>query len=247
MELKKTLQYQGNILFKYRSYLPIIMLIIALYFHYLTEIKWNYFILEDSKYEIYYEMFCLLISLFGLFIRIYTVGYTPKNTSGRNTKEQVADSLNTTGIYSIVRNPLYLGNYFMYFGICLITGNLWFLILSNLIFWIYYFIIIFAEEQFLEKKFGVEFIEWADRTPIIIPRFSQYVRSNFSFNIKKVLRQEKDGFFVLFLLFALFNVSAKLFYPLNDFNYILLISCGVALVIYCVLKFLKSKTNILND
>ncbi|MGC9453013.1 MAG: methyltransferase family protein, partial [Oceanipulchritudo sp.] len=46
-------------------------------------------------------------------------------TSGRNTKQQVAYSLNTTGFYSVVRNPLYLGNFFMYLGIALFTHHWW--------------------------------------------------------------------------------------------------------------------------
>ena len=41
---------------------------------------------------------------------LYCWAYT-KNTSGRNTHDQVADSLNTSGIYSIVRHPLYVGNF----------------------------------------------------------------------------------------------------------------------------------------
>lgn len=60
---------------------------------------------------------CIAVSLFGLLIRAVTIGFTPKGTSGRNTKEgQVAEVLNTKGIYSVVRHPLYLGNYFMWLG-----------------------------------------------------------------------------------------------------------------------------------
>ncbi|WP_417887675.1 hypothetical protein [Zunongwangia sp.] len=57
--------------------------------------------LHDQKIETdYYELVCLSFSLLGLFIRIFTVGYTPKNTSGRNTTEgQLANEFNTTGMY----------------------------------------------------------------------------------------------------------------------------------------------------
>jgi len=57
----------------------------------------------------------IALSMFGFIIRAIAIGTTPKGTSGRNTKEgQVAESLNTKGIYSMVRHPLYLGNYFMW-------------------------------------------------------------------------------------------------------------------------------------
>ena len=68
------------------------------------------------------------MSFFGLGIRVFTVGFTPKNTSGRNTAEQIADVLNTSGIYSMVRHPLYVGNFFMWLGIGLLTQNPYFVL-----------------------------------------------------------------------------------------------------------------------
>jgi protein-S-isoprenylcysteine O-methyltransferase Ste14 len=108
MALQEEFEKQGNWLFKYRSYIPLIVLIIGAILYLRTEIYPETFILKETPYEAYYEMFALLISLIGLFIRVYTVGHTPKNTSGRNTTQgQVADTLNTTGIYSIERHPHY--------------------------------------------------------------------------------------------------------------------------------------------
>ena len=47
----------------------------------------------------------LLVSLFGLAVRVRTAGHTPDRTSDRRTAEgQVADEPNTTGIYSVMRN-----------------------------------------------------------------------------------------------------------------------------------------------
>ena len=49
----------------------------------------------------------LLVSFFGLAVRVRTAGHTPDRTSDRRTAEgQVADEPNTTGIYSVMRNPL---------------------------------------------------------------------------------------------------------------------------------------------
>lgn len=124
-----------------------------------------------SGYQAWMEDPAIFVSLLGLLIRIHAVGFSGKHTSGRNTAQgQVAEMLNTRGLYSVVRNPLYVGNYLMCLGIVMLTCNLWFVGVFTLIFWIYYERIVFAEEEFLRKKFGEPYLEWAAETPIFIPR-----------------------------------------------------------------------------
>lgn len=63
----------------------------------------------------------LLVSFFGLAVRVRPAGHTPDRTSDRRTAEgQVADEPNTTGIYSVMRNPLYVGDLFKWPGIALL-------------------------------------------------------------------------------------------------------------------------------
>ena len=66
---------------------------------------------------------------------------------------QVADSLNTTGIYSTVRHPLYLGNFFMWLAIVVLTADLYFVIVFCLCYFIFERVML-AEEDFLANKFG---------------------------------------------------------------------------------------------
>lgn len=109
MALLQELEKQGNFLFRYRSYFPLLLLPLAF---------WVYSYMISRNPELFsatgitmLEIISISTCLLGLIIRICTVGFTPANTSGRNTAEgQVADTVNTTGIYSIVRHPLYLGN-----------------------------------------------------------------------------------------------------------------------------------------
>ena len=93
-------EQQGLRLFRWRSYLPAVFLglaALAIWLHPGVIPRW-------------WQVVSLAVGLLGLLVRILTVGYTPKNTSGRNTAEgQVADSINTTGMYSMVRHPLYVG------------------------------------------------------------------------------------------------------------------------------------------
>ena len=107
MALKEEFEYEGVRLFRHRGWLPVVLLAAGLAVYLLTArsaavsaVCWRC-----------YEYVCLAVSLCGLSVRIFTVGHTPTGTSGRNTARQVAESLNTTGIYSLVRHPLYLGNF----------------------------------------------------------------------------------------------------------------------------------------
>lgn len=248
MALQEEFERQGIWLFKHRSYLPLIALLIGLILYLRTEMYPQTFILEDEPWEIYYEMFCLFVSLIGLSIRVYTIGYTPKNTSGRNTKEvQIADTLNTTGMYSVVRHPLYLGNFLIWLGIAMLTGNFWFIIAFCLAYGLYYERIMFAEEQFLRRKFGDFYLEWAKNVPAFFPKFKNYQKSALPFSWKKVLRQEKNGICALFGIFCIFDLSGELIERETDYNYFLLVMCLITGTGYLVLKYLKKKTHVLEE
>jgi protein-S-isoprenylcysteine O-methyltransferase Ste14 len=72
----------------------------------------------------------------------------------------VAEVLNTTWMYSLVRNPLYLGNFIIWLGLALFINVWWCTIIVILSFILFYERIIFAEEKFLREKFGKTF-KWA--------------------------------------------------------------------------------------
>ncbi|MDR1898058.1 MAG: isoprenylcysteine carboxylmethyltransferase family protein [Prevotellaceae bacterium] len=245
MELQKEFENQGNWLFRHRGWLPFIILIPGFIFH-LHEQSEEQFPQGKPAIWIYYEYLCLLISIIGLAIRIYTIGYAQNNTSGRNTKTQVADSLNIKGIYSIVRHPLYLGNFLMWFGVALLIRDVEFIIAVSAIFCIYYERIMYAEEQFLKKKFDEQFLQWAACTPAFFPRFKQYQRTNGKFNYKKVLKGEKNGLVAIFLIFFIFDSSGMLVRGNFRYNYFLITCAIVSVIFYLILKYLKHKTTLLN-
>lgn len=209
MALQEELKKQGDFLFKYRSFLPIIILLVGL-----TVFVFSVLGRVDSP-EIWifkeYPFICLATSLLGLLVRILTVGYTPKNTSGRNTKTgQIAEELNTSGIYSTLRHPLYLGNFFMWLGVAMLTQNAWFIIAFILFYIVYYERIMYAEEAFLRNKFGQVYLDWAAHTPAIIPSFRNFRKAKHPFNILKVLKGEKNGLWAVFLLFWIFDMAAQM-------------------------------------
>jgi len=214
------------------------------------------FLLAMGKYEYpahseildhIWEGICVIVSLFGLGIRVFTIGYTPKGTSGRNTSRQIADSLNTTGMYSIVRNPLYLGNFFMWLGLASFSYLWWVVLLYISVFVLYYERIVFAEEAYLSKKFGDQYLEWANVTSVFIPRFSRYKKADMAFSLKNVLKREYNGFFVVVLFGFIMELVGELFSETAfdmDFGWIVLLC--ISFVIWVVLRSLKRYTTILD-
>jgi protein-S-isoprenylcysteine O-methyltransferase Ste14 len=246
MALQEEFEKQGLWLFRYRGILPIIILFIGA----LIFLGTKYFYQSGLFYEpyrFYYEFGCLLVSMLGLWIRIYTVGHTPKNTSGRNVTTQVADSLNTTGIYSIVRHPLYLGNFFMWLGPAVLTGNFWFIISFCLFYWVYYERIMFAEEQFLRRKFGETYINWAEKVPAFIPKFKNFQKSSLPFNWKKVMIKEKNGLAAVFIILTIFDILGEVVIKSTNYNYTLIGLCIASIVYYLLMRFLRKNTKFFNE
>ena len=159
----------GHQMFRWRSYLPLLM--IGPLFIAFRESVYIETLVGDPLEDLW-VLFSFLLAMFGLGIRAFTVGYVPAGTSGRNTKGQKADVLNTTGIYSIVRNPLYLGNFITLLGVMLSIKVWWLVIIGSFGFFIYMERIILAEEKYLSEKFGKIYDDWRAKTPVIIPNFS---------------------------------------------------------------------------
>lgn len=246
MALQEELESQGNWLFRYRSFLPIAIVLLGWFIYLRRVLHPEEYPLFSSEYEQLYLAVAMGVGLLGLAVRVYTVGYSPRNTSGRNTKVgQVADTLNQTGIYSVVRHPLYVGNFLMWLGPALVTADLWFNLAFCFLYWVYYERIMFAEEQFLRKKFGDVYLQWSARVPAFLPNFSNFVPSNVSFSWKKVLKKEKNGLAALFLIFCLFDASVLLFKPDHHPNLLLIGLCLGTGVLYLVLKVLKTNTQLL--
>lgn len=185
MPLNQRLTAAGHWLFRWRSFLPILLVIAAVVAMYPFPLPHH-----DTRLAVTVEFSCIMISVGGMVLRAVTIGHTPAGTSGRNTEKQIASTLNTTGVYSIVRHPLYLANFLIGLGLAGFTLNGWFAIIYVLTFWLYYERIMLAEESFLRTSFGEQFETWAQRTPPFIPSFRGYVAPELPFSFRNVLKRE---------------------------------------------------------
>lgn len=185
MELKNHFETSGRWLFRWRSYLPAVLLLPLVFAAANFERPWGRHDLQE-----YWEVVCIAVTLLGLVVRALVAGFVPRGTSGRNTKRQVAESLNTTGIYSVCRHPLYLGNFLVALGWAMFFHAGWLIAVYCMAFWLYYERIMMTEEAFLREKFGDEFRTWAEQTPAFIPNFRNWKKATLHLSLKTVVRRE---------------------------------------------------------
>lgn len=242
MALREEFEATGNWLFCWRSYLPI-LLFVPLFLGILHH-DWPF---HSYQAQQVWEVICLSVSLLGLTVRVITVGHAPSGTSGRNTTGQVADSLNTTGIYATVRHPLYVGNFLMWLGIAMLCFDWKLIVMFVLAFYLYYERIMFAEEEFLRKKFGREFEQWAARTPAFIPRPTRWVKPSLPFSLRSVLRREYSSFLAMVVAFvAVVGTEHWLVEREVTIEPYWLVFAGVSVLIYLSLRTLKKHSMVLN-
>lgn len=238
MTLQETLEGRGRWLFQHRSHLPLMLapvFLVALFT-----------IGTVAADHLSWETVCLAVALLGQGIRCATVGFVPARTSGRNTASQVADALNTTGVYSLVRHPLYLSNGIVVLGVTLLFGCWWLSAIVMLAFWLYYERIMLAEEAFLRAHFGAAFTDWAERVPAFIPRMHGWEQPALPFSLRTVIKREYHGVVAILAAFAGLHYLADLVVegrPVPDPDVVAY--AALAAAIFCVCRYLKKRTHVL--
>ncbi|MEF3280623.1 MAG: isoprenylcysteine carboxylmethyltransferase family protein [Elusimicrobiota bacterium] len=124
--------------------------------------------------------FGIVFVFIGEFIRLIASAAIKKNRI-----------LATRGIYSVTRNPLYLGTSLIAFGtliqICSVSHFCFTLFLWAVVIFVFsviYYKTIKAEEKFLLSKFGEEYIHYCKNVPAILPNLKSLK------NIKEIFKRE---------------------------------------------------------
>ncbi len=254
--LKDAMPRRGRWLFVNRSYVPLLFLpVVALVLaeERLAGLLSRYVSFEfTGPWEYVWDGTCVALAMTGVLIRAIAGGYAAKGTSGGNTRKgQRADELNTTGLYSLVRNPLYLGNLALSVGVLLTIKSWELLAIFCLAFLLYYERIIAAEEAFLEEKFGDPYREWAASTPCLWPRLFRgpgaWRSSPRSFSWRRVIRSEYPSTFgVVMVVFAI--KLARDYFRGEPFEVdpVYGIAFAAAGTLYVIVRTIKKRTRLLN-
>ena len=146
----------------------------------------------------------------GALVRIVTSGYAALGTSGVTKDAPVAAELNTTGPYSLVRNPLYLGRILNFSGIAMLSGSWVYGALILLVSILVYERISLYEEGFLRTEFGDERVDaWAMDVPFLWPRFHGWLKPKYPFWVRRCIKREDEKIMFLLSAVVLFDLAQR--------------------------------------
>ncbi len=118
--------------------------------------------------------------------------------------------LSTQGLFSMVRNPLYVFSFIGTIGMGLFSGYLTVLALLTVFFIFYYHAVVRSEENFLSKKFGDEYTEYKKRVPRWFPEQWKIELPEIIEVHPKLLLQTIRDAALLFLMFPIMEIIESL-------------------------------------
>lgn len=106
----------------------------------------------------------IVLMILGEGIRFWALGFMEKK----------GQKLATNGPYAFVRNPLYVGNFFLGLGVAVIVWNWAILVIFLIGFLGIYAGTIRGEEKHLQDMFGKPYEDYCKHVPPFLPRISPY-------------------------------------------------------------------------
>lgn len=135
----------------------------------------------------------LVISFTGLLLQLWVLG------SIRSRK-----LLPVNGPYRFVRNPKYIAQFVLVFGLVVMTGKPWLLLIYTVLYVLYALYRVGKEEQQLEDRFSTEYFRYARHVPRFLPRLKPYEKGRFwFFSMKNFKRLYGEIYLLLFVVLYL--------------------------------------------
>jgi len=170
-------------------------------------------LIQDYSLDVLRFLLGVLVCLAGQSMRILTVGYDYIKRGGK--QQQIwAGRLVHRGLFAHTRNPLYLGNVLIFSGLVIVINNpVGYLLGIPLVRGIYQ-CMIYAEEDFLARKFGADYESYKIRVSRWWPNWRGFSQSvdGLNFQWRRVLNKEYGTAFawvVVALLLRLWTLQAS--------------------------------------
>lgn len=139
-----------------------------------------------------------VLALVGMLVRMYASGFIMKN-------QQLA----TEGPYSLVRHPLYTGNFLLLLGFTIASGLWWAALLSAWFWWFFYPPAIDYEDRKLRRIFGERCAEWQKAMPAVLPR-SVLPKAGGTWSLRTSLTRNAEPLVVAYTLACLYWIFRQL-------------------------------------
>ena len=114
-------------------------------------------------------LFDSIISVFFMVLGAWFGIKGVKQTTLKVAETHRTEKIVTTGVYSIVRHPQYLGGLLAHMGVSFLLSALYSLLVTPLIVVIVYFLSKKEEEELI-KEFGKEYNDYRKKVPMLLPR-----------------------------------------------------------------------------
>jgi len=219
----------GKFLFKFRSFTPLPLIILTFIFF------------KPLSPAPLWTVIGMVVAFCGEGLRMISVGYAGSGTSGRENFLK-AESLNSTGLYSLVRNPLYWGNTLIFTGLLTVYAQPLALILFIVFLFLQYHFIVLAEEEFLLQQHGQAYADYCGRVNRWLPSFNGYEPPARRFAGLKVFFKENDSCFNLLLAVLLIAAWKERFFLGQVRHSLFFAGAALSLVFfYAWVKIMKKK------
>jgi protein-S-isoprenylcysteine O-methyltransferase Ste14 len=188
----------ADIGYRYRAVFPIPLVVLLILF---------------SNPNIFSLVYGSIFVLLGLALRSLCAGYL-----GVKSRDEVPNTANliTTGPYKFSRNPVYIANSLIAFGLVFFAMGNYGLYLSLLIslfsafiYLVFYnYFVVPAEEKFLEGKFGENYLNYKRVVPRWLINFKP-IEERGRFRILPILRAEYWTWIIIVLLYLIIIFKSR--------------------------------------
>ncbi len=130
-----------------------------------------------------------ILIIVGEGIRIWAAGHLQKN-----------EVLTITGPYAYVKNPLYIGTILITAGFCIFANNIYLLALATFAFCFHY--IPYkkrVEGERLKRIFGDRYLDYDEKVPDYIPRWTPYSNEKASWRFKNFIENSEEGILLIII------------------------------------------------
>jgi len=174
----------GRFVFRYRDFLAVVAVVAVI-------ALMPPLLFFDEGDDLILDAIGVAVSMTGQALRALVIGLAYIKRGGRK-KEIAADRLVCEGVFAHSRNPLYVGNFLIVTGLLIIWNSPWAYVVVLGVVGASFLSIVRAEEQFLTKRFGAEYLDYCERVPRFIPRLAglRDTIAQFDFDWRRLVRKE---------------------------------------------------------